>query len=133
MSETNVILFDGYCFLCTGLIRFILDKDIRMKYELASQQSALGQYLLGECREKEGLTEHIVLISNEGCCVKSDAVLTILRNLPGIWAGVGILRKVPRFTRDWIYDVVASNRYRWFGRREVCISLIAGYEDRFMK
>lgn len=133
MSETNVILFDGDCFLCTGLIRCVLKEDKEMKYKFASQQSSIGQILLDSCMASVGLTENIVLISDDKCWVKSDAVLNILKNLPGNWPIVRIFRPIPRSIRDWIYDVIASNRYHWFGRREVCMAAIAGYEDRFMR
>ena len=132
MPETNVILFDGYCFLCTGLIRFVLKEDKEMVFQFTSQGSVVGQNLLDGCGGGVDLAESIVLIMDEGCRVKSDAVLDILRSLPGLWALGSVFRLVPRPIRDWIYDGIASNRYRWFGRRDVCMVSIAGYEDRFI-
>ena len=81
MSESYVILFDGHCTLCTGLIRFVLKEDKEMVFKFASQGSATGQSLLDGCEEGLDLTESIVLVTDEGCWVKSDAVLNILRNL----------------------------------------------------
>lgn len=132
MSETNVILFDGYCTLCTGLIRFVLKEDKEMVFQFASQGSVMGKSLLDGCEGGMDLAESIVLVMDEGCWVKSDAVLNILNSLPGPWALGSIFRLVPRPIRDWIYDGIASNRYRWFGRRDVCMLSIAGYEDRFI-
>ena len=132
MPETNVILFDGYCFLCTGLIRFVLKEDKELVFQFASQGSVVGQSLLDGCEGRLDLTESIVLIMDEGCWVKSDALLNILRNLPGLWALGSVFRFVPRPIRDWIYDGIAHNRYRGFGRRDVCMVSSAGYEDRFI-
>ena len=132
MSELNVILFDGHCFLCTGLIRFVLKEDKEMVFRFASQGSVTGQSLLVGCEEGLDLTESIVLVTDEGCWVKSDAVLNILGSLPGLWALGRVFRWVPRSIRDWIYDGLAYKRYRWFGRREVCMVSIAGHEDRFI-
>lgn len=132
MSEINVILFDGYCFLCTGLIRFVLKEDKARVFQFVSQGSVTGQNLLDGCEGGLDLTESIVLVMDEGCWVKSDAVLNILRSLPGPWALGRVFRLVPRSIRDWIYDAIASNRYHWFGRRDVCMVSIAGYEDRFI-
>lgn len=131
MSETNVILFDGYCFLCTGLIRFVLKEDKAMVFQFVSQGSMVGQNLLDSCEGGLDLTESIVLVMDEGCWVKSDAVLNILISLPGPWALGRVFRLVPRSIRDWIYDGIAHNRYRWFGRRDVCMVSITGHEDRF--
>ena len=132
MSETNVILFDGYCFLCTGLIRFVLKEDQAMVFHCASQGSMVGQTLLDSCEGGLDLTESIVFVMDEGCWVKSDAVLNILSSLPGLWALGRVFRLVPRSIRDWIYDGIAHNRYRWFGRRDVCMVSITRHEDRFI-
>jgi predicted DCC family thiol-disulfide oxidoreductase YuxK len=132
MSETYVILYDGYCTLCTGLIRFVLKEDKEKVFQFASQGSVTGQNLLDGCEGGLDLTESIVLIMDEGCSVKSDAVLNILRSLPGLWALGGVFRLVPRSVRDWIYEGIAHNRNHWFGRRDVCMVSISGHEDRFI-
>lgn len=103
-----------------------------MVFQFASQGSVMGKSLLDGCDGGMDFVESIVLVMDEGCWVKSDAVLNILNSLPGPWALGSIFRLVPRPIRDWIYDGIASNRYRWFGRRDVCMLSIAGYEDRFI-
>ena len=128
----EVILYDGYCVLCTGLIPFILKRDKNHLFRFAAQQSQIGQRFLRDCAPNIDPQRTIVLISDRGCLVKSDAVLTILESLPTTRLLSLTLRLVPRSFRDRVYDLVAIYRYRIFGRRDVCWMTIPSYEDRFL-
>ena len=106
----------------------------------APLQSEVGRSLL-EARglraavagaEPRGM-ESIVLIEGSRCLTRSDAAIEILRHLSGLWPLLGILRAIPRPIRDRCYDVIARNRYRWFGRRATCMVPSPEIRDRFLK
>ncbi len=121
-AETSaVVLFDGHCNFCSGVVNFLIDRDPRGRLRFASLQSEAGRTLLAE----HGLPmpevpDTMVLIEGDRVRLRSDAALATTRYLSGLWplARVGFI--VPRFLRDAIYKLVARNRYRWFGRTDAC-------------
>lgn len=127
-----VVLFDGVCGLCHGAVNFIAARDPHGWFRFASLQSAAGQRLLRAHGLEPGRTDSLVCITGGRAQLKSAALIAIARELggggrPGGWrmallAGAAPLvgSVIPRFMRDWAYDRVAANRYRWFGRREAC-------------
>lgn len=113
--------FDGYCVLCSGFVRFCVEHDGDGQLKFASAQSPLGARAL----EALGLPTNtldrtILLVENNEVFSQSTAVLRSLRHLRGWPRWLVPLRFVPRFIRDPVYDVIARNRYRWFGRRSTC-------------
>jgi predicted DCC family thiol-disulfide oxidoreductase YuxK len=119
--EKPIILFDGICNLCNGLVRFIIKYDKKLRFEFSSLQSDYAKKLLNEFDNRLGYPDSIVLIENKKIYLRSDAVLRIARQLGGIWKLTGIFYIIPRFLRDAIYNVVAKNRYRIFGKRDSCM------------
>ena len=77
-------------------------------------------------------TETFVFISDGKALTKSDAALAMASHLRGGWRMLRVFRFVPRFVRDWGYDVFARNRYRWFGRSDTCMTPLPGFRDRFI-
>ena len=120
-SARIVILFDGVCNLCTGTVRFLLARDPNRWFRFGSLQSEAAKRLL----ESHGLPreslETIVVIDGVRCFTKSDAALYVAGYLKGPWRVLRVLRLVPRCIRDAVYDGVARHRYRWFGKRDVCL------------
>ena len=116
-SGKYLVLFDGDCTLCNGWARFISARDPRCQFALGSLQSPRGLALLREHGLGEDLSS-IVLIAPDGPAEKSDAVLRIASRLSGAWPLLGLFRLVPRALRDLVYDFVARNRYRWFGKQD---------------
>lgn len=116
---SDVILFDGVCNFCNASINFVIDRDAARRFRFASLQSDFGQRLLAE--NKRQLTDFdTVLLLREGTLFeKSDAALEIARYLKG-WSWLYLFRVVPRFIRDFFYDMIAKNRYRLFGKSESC-------------
>ena len=139
-EDRAIVLFDGVCNLCNGWVRFIVERDRKGYFMFAPLQSEVGRSLL-EARglraavagaEPRGM-ESIVLIEGSRCLTRSDAAIEILRHLSGLWPLLGILRAIPRPIRDRCYDVIARNRYRWFGRRETCMVPSPEIRNRFLK
>jgi predicted DCC family thiol-disulfide oxidoreductase YuxK len=127
-----VVLFDGECNLCSGAVQFILKRDPAGKFRFASLQSDTGRQLLSKRDlDVQGL-QTIVLIKGENCFTKSDAALEIARNLSGLWPVLYAFKILPRFIRNPVYDWIARNRYRWFGKRETCWLPSDKWKARFL-
>ena len=128
-----VVLFDGVCNLCNGAVNFIIDRDSQGRFRFASRQSAAGQELLRAHGLPPARMDSLICIAGGRAHLKSSALIAIARGLGGWWALPGRAGSLlPRFLRDWFYDRVAANRYRWFGRREVCRVPDAGLLGRFL-
>jgi predicted DCC family thiol-disulfide oxidoreductase YuxK len=117
----GLVLFDGVCEMCSRWVLFAAAHDHRQRLRFLPIQSDAGRALA----QQFGLTPddpqtNVVILSGRAY-FKSDAALAVLRVLPA-WRWLGVLRLFPRSLRDVIYDVVARNRYRWFGRRDVCLA-----------
>lgn len=132
VSGSQVVLFDGTCKLCNGWAQFIIRHDHARRIQLLTVQSAEGQALL---RWASLPTDHfntIVFIANDRYFVRSDAMFEILRRLPPPWPGLRAARLIPRVLRDWLYDVIALNRYRLFGRYDTCRVPMADHPRRYL-
>jgi predicted DCC family thiol-disulfide oxidoreductase YuxK len=120
-AEHPIILFDGVCNLCNGLVRFVIRRDPNGRFHFASLQSDAGRALLAA----HGLTDHgldsMALVENGRAHVRSDAALRVVRGLSGLWPVFGVALILPRFIRDAVYEFIAKRRYRWFGKRDQCM------------
>ncbi|WP_018465426.1 thiol-disulfide oxidoreductase DCC family protein [Calidithermus timidus] len=114
----TIVLFDGVCNLCNGIVRFIVRCDPQGRFRFASQQSEVGRELL----RKHGLLEaqSIVVLEGGRVYLESDAALHIFYRLGGAWRLLCALRVIPKPLRDRAYRFVAGKRYRLFGRLEQC-------------
>lgn len=131
-SEGIVVLFDGVCNLCNGAVQFIIRRDKRGRFCFASLQSDVGQGLLrGHGVAPHGLYSMIV-VEDGVLYERSDAALRIARRLPGLWPVLGVFGVLPRRMRDGLYNFVAKNRYRWFGKRDVCMMPDPALRGRFL-
>ena len=115
-----VVLFDGVCNLCNGTVDFILSRDPAGYFRFAPLQSYPARPLLAHCNLPPSFLDNIVLIEDDAGYVRSTAALRIARHLSWPWPLLYAAIAIPRPIRDVIYDWVARNRYRWFGKRESC-------------
>jgi predicted DCC family thiol-disulfide oxidoreductase YuxK len=115
----DVILFDGVCNFCNASINFVIDRDAARRFRFASLQSDFGQRLLAENNRQLTDFDTVLLLREGKLYEKSDAALEIARYLKG-WSWLYLFRFVPRFIRDFFYDIIAKNRYRLFGKSESC-------------
>lgn len=117
----GIVLFDGVCSLCNGFVDFLIRRDRQARLLFGTLQSDRARELLeGQDVEiAEGLAT-VVLVTEHGVLVRSDAALRTLELLGGRWRWVGKLRVLPRPLRDAVYRLVAKHRYRIFGRRDSC-------------
>ena len=120
-----LLLYDGVCALCNGVVKFLMKRDRRDRFRYAPLQSELGREMLARFGILE-FPDGVVLVANaltaeERLYQRSDAVAACLRLLDGPWRGVGrVLGLIPRWLREWGYGVVARVRYRVFGRYDTC-------------
>ncbi|MGL6160263.1 thiol-disulfide oxidoreductase DCC family protein [Microbulbifer sp.] len=128
----NIILFDSQCNLCNGWSRFVLHRDKNAIFTLCRVQSPAGQQLLARLGLPLDTYETIIYLERRGDTLvdyhKSEAAQRILAQLPAPWCYLAWLRFVPRAIRDLVYDGIARNRYRLFGKRQEC--KLPGPEER---
>ena len=128
----SLILFDGYCNLCSGTVQFILKHDRKAKFRFASLQSEYGKSLLQKHQLPTDSFGTFVLVEEDIVFTKSTAALRIVKSLTGMWPLLYVAIIIPRFLRDAIYNLVARNRYKWFGRRDSCWLPKNEWKERFM-
>ncbi len=133
-SKVNspVLLFDGVCNLCNASVQWILTHDRRGVFRFAALQSETGQALLRQFGLDQETFDSVVLVQNDRIFLRSDAPLEIVRHLGGAWPLLYVFKIIPRFLRDAVYNWIARNRYRWFGRREACMLPRAEWKGRFL-
>jgi predicted DCC family thiol-disulfide oxidoreductase YuxK len=131
VSAQAIVLFDGVCNLCNGLVRFVAANDPAARFRFLSLQSPRAQALLGASADAAD-GESIVLLDYGRRFTRSDAALHLALGLRWPWPLAFALILVPRALRDAIYDTIARNRYRWFGRRERCPVPPPGIRERFL-
>ena len=128
----NILLFDGVCNLCNGLVRFIIKRDRTGKFKFASLQSDAGQQWLERFGLKKNVFESFVLIQGHKYYLKSKAVLEMFRELGGIWSAFYVFILVPGPVRDFIYNLIAKSRYKIFGKRGECMMPTPELKGRFL-
>jgi predicted DCC family thiol-disulfide oxidoreductase YuxK len=125
-----LFVFDGHCVLCSTGAAFVMRHDRKGAVQFASAQSELGSALYGTLGMP--IDDSYLLIDADGCHTKSDGYFQLARILGGWWR-LGLIGKfVPRRVRDWIYDRVAKNRYRWFGKTDQCALLTPEQRSRLV-
>jgi predicted DCC family thiol-disulfide oxidoreductase YuxK len=127
-----LVLFDGVCNLCNGLVQFVIPRDPDGYFQFAALSSEAADRVLLTARHDGPLADSIVLVEDGVVYVRSAAALRIARRLGFPWVLGYALMIVPRPLRDAIYDLVARRRYGWFGRRETCMVAGPGVRDRFL-
>ncbi len=130
-----IILFDGVCNLCISAVQRVIERDKGGRFYFASLQSDAArrelEKLLG-AEEIDALPDSIVLLDPEGVHTRSAAALRIARGLGFPYALLRLGVVLPRPVRDAIYDLIARNRYRWFGRRDTCMTPTPDLAARFL-
>ena len=128
-----IILFDGVCNFCNRTVNIILKYDQDAHFQFAPSQSTAGINLLQRFKLDQKASASVILIDNEKVYTKTDAVLQIANHLKG-WPRLFMgLKYVPKFLRDFGYDLVAKNRYTLFGKRETCRIPDASIRHRFLE
>jgi predicted DCC family thiol-disulfide oxidoreductase YuxK len=129
----KVILFDGVCNLCNGAVQFAIERDPTAIFRFASLQSDFGQSVLAQnVVDTEG-GDTIILLEDGKVYDRSTAALRIARRLSGGIQFLYVFIIVPKFIRDFVYKIIARNRYRWFGKQESCWMPTKELKARFLE
>ena len=128
----KVIYFDGVCNLCNRSVRFILKYDKNVVFSFASLQSEFAKKHLVHFNGPDRKNGSIIYRDHQFFYTKSDAVLKILNDLGGVWKLFYVIKIIPKPIRDWLYDLMAINRYRMFGKKDSCMIPSPEVKDRFL-
>lgn len=131
MNEHPVILFDGVCNFCNKTINFIIKQDKNKIFKFAPLQSEAGVHLLEKFPLQKEDLDTFILVENGKAYSKSTGALKLLNRLP-YWKWTKILWAVPTFLRNSIYNFIAKNRYKWFGKKEACMVPTPDVKMRFL-
>lgn len=134
-TEPTIILFDGVCNLCSRSVRFVIARDPHAHFRFAALQSEAARRICAERSISMPTAlepDSIVVIADGKSLERSDATLAIAARLPLPWSLLRIFRAIPRPLRDWLYRLVAKNRYRWFGRTDACMMPTPEIRARFI-
>ena len=133
LENKSIIFFDGVCNLCNNSVKFIIKRDKHKRFLYASLQSDAARDILLQFKIKNSNLDSIILLENGKFYQKSTAILKIAKQLNGLWKlNYGFLI-IPKLMRDFIYDIIAKNRYKWFGKREFCMLPTGDMKLRFLE
>ncbi len=122
MDGKQLIFFDGVCNLCNSSIQFIIKRDKKDQFRFAPLQSAMGEEFILERQIDTSKIDSIILYEPDiAYYTKSTAALKIGQAFGGGYKLLGVFEWIPRPVRDWFYDRIAKNRYRWFGKQDACM------------
>ena len=136
MTQSNnfmpIILFDGVCNFCNRTINIILKYDKDAYFQFAPSQSNAAMGIMQQFKLDQKASASVILIDNDKVYTKTDAVIQIAQQLTG-WPRLFIgLKFIPKFLRDFGYDLIAKNRYTLFGKRTTCRMPEASERHRFL-
>lgn len=130
--KSPVIFFDGYCNLCNGAVQFIIERDHKHIFYFSSLQSDYAQEKLLSFNINTNLGDTFILLEEGKIYDRSTAALRVTRKLSGFWPLLYGFIIFPKFIRDGIYNYVAKNRYKWFGKKESCWVPTPELKEKFL-
>ncbi len=121
-QNKKIILFDGVCNLCNAFVQFVIKHDKKDIFRFVALQSDFGKKIIKNIGlENQNIDSVVFYDANNTFFIKSNAALEIVKNLGGIFKLCIVLKIFPRFFRDFVYDFIARNRYKWLGKKESCM------------
>lgn len=132
-QHKKIILFDGLCNLCDGTVQFIIKRDTKDVFRFVSLQSDLGRKLLQKLPIEFQLIDSVILYESEKVFFyKSQAVFEIVKSIGGIYYCLLIFKLLPNAFANAVYDFIAKNRYRWWGKKESCLVPSKDLQSKFL-
>ena len=131
-NNERIILFDGVCNLCNSSVQFVIKRDREAKFKYASLQSVSGQALLKKFNLPLEQFDSFIYINGDQVFQRSAGALNVLKDLGGFWKLLYGFIIVPSFIRDFVYNYIAKNRYKFFGKRESCMIPTPELKKRFL-
>ena len=131
-NNTPILLFDGVCNLCNGAVQFVIKNDKNKRFRFAALQSEAGIELSKKYNLPTDRMDTFVVIKKNKSYTRSSAALEVAKVLGGFWSLAYVFVVIPPVIRDAIYNWVANNRYRWFGKKESCMIPTPDIRERFL-
>ncbi len=132
-QDKKIVLFDGVCNLCNASIIYIIKHDKNDMFRFAPLQSDIGKAIINEHGVDMSKTDSILLYQpNKGISIKSSAALRIAMKLGFPRNLLRLFFIVPTFMRNWAYDYIAKNRYKWYGKKESCMIPTPELQAKFL-
>jgi predicted DCC family thiol-disulfide oxidoreductase YuxK len=116
----SIIFFDGVCNLCNSAVQFVIERDKNDQFRFASLQSDFAKEQLTPFQIDPSQKESFILLENSKVYQRSTAALKVAKKLNGLWPLLYGFIIIPAFIRDAVYNLIAKNRYKWFGKKESC-------------
>lgn len=132
LKADKIVLFDGVCNLCDSSVKFIIQRDKKGVFKMASLQSEIGIQLQNQYNQNTSELNSVLLIENGKLYSKSTAALRIAKHIDGLWKVWSIFLIIPAPIRDIVYDFIGKNRYRWFGKQDACMMPDKSIKSRFL-
>lgn len=120
MNTQQIIFFDGFCNLCSSAVQFTIQRDKKNNFLFASLQSDFAAKTLAPFNLEQKSGGSIVLLADGKVYQRSTAALKVAKQLSGLWPLLYGFIIVPRFIRDAVYNYIAKNRYKWYGKQDSC-------------
>ncbi len=131
-NKHKIILFDGVCNLCNDSVKLVIKHDKKDLFRFTALQSDAGVLMVTKHGIDTSKTDSILLIDQDKIYAKSTAALKVARHLSGGYPLLYGFMIVPNFIRNWVYDIIAKNRYKWFGRKDSCMIPTAELKKKFL-
>jgi predicted DCC family thiol-disulfide oxidoreductase YuxK len=131
-ENKGIILFDGVCNFCNSTINLVMKHDKKNYFLFAPLQSGIGQELLKKHNINSVDTDSIILVENNKAYIKSTAALRIAKKMGRLYPLLYGMIVIPPFLRNLVYDYVAKNRYKWFGKKDSCMVPTKEMRDKFI-
>lgn len=128
----KIILFDGICNFCNSSVNFIIDHDKHNRFKFAALQTEAGQELLKKHNLPTEDFDSFILVDGDRYYKKSSAALHTVKDFPGLWKLLYAFITIPPFIRDIFYNILAKNRYKWFGKRDECRMPTPELREKFL-
>lgn len=132
-NNKQLVLFDGVCNLCNDSVTFIINNDKENVFVFASLQSTIGKTIIEEFKIDTSKTDSILLYKNKKLHLKASAALLIASRLTFPYNTLSLFRIVPSFISNIVYDFIAKNRYKWFGKKEYCMVPKPHLKEKFLE
>ena len=131
-STYPIVLFDGVCNFCNYWVNFAIKRDKKKKLRFTPLQGETAKRLLPQYNISSTSLSSVIFIDGNKIYTQSSAAIRICKYLDGGWKLFYGLMIIPKFFRDWLYTVIARNRYKWFGKKDVCMIPTPEMRTRFL-
>lgn len=132
MKKSAILLFDGECNLCNGTVQFVIKRDKKANVKFASLHSEQGKQIMLQFNIPAEYIDSIILVENKKVYYKSTAALRLSKKMDGLWPLFYTFIVIPAFIRNFVYDIIARNRIKWFGKADTCWVMTPELKNRFL-